>query len=83
MATIHTVEDELNNHLLELVDFFKNKGVLHRPDTKHYEQDDAAVVKARSAGYLIRRAFSYLAPEVFLRAYTAIVRPVLKYCMHA
>ncbi len=39
--------------------------------------------KARSAAYLIRRVFTYLTPEVFLKMYTALVRPVLEYCIQA
>ncbi len=52
------VEDELGSHVLEQVDSFKDLGVLHSPDMKHHEQVDAAVAKARSAAYLIRRAFT-------------------------
>ncbi len=70
-------------HGLAQVDSFKDLGVLHSPDMKHHEQVDAAVAKARSAAYLIRRAFTFLTPEVFLKAYTALVRPVLEYCIQA
>ncbi len=77
------VEDELGSHVLEQVDSFKDLGVLHSPDMKHYEQVDAAVAMARSAAYLIRRAFTYLTPELFLKVYTALVRPVLEYCIQA
>ncbi len=41
------------------------------------------MAKVRSAAYLIRRAFTYLTPEGFLKAYTALVRPVLAYCIQA
>ncbi len=53
------VEDELGSHVLAQVDSFKDLGVLHSPDMKHHAQVDAAVAKARSAAYLIRRAFTY------------------------
>ncbi len=75
------VEDELGSHVLEQVDSFKYLGVLQSPDMKHHEQVDAAVANARSAAYLIRRAFSYFTPELFPKAYTALVRPVLEYCI--
>ncbi len=50
---------------------------------KYHEQTDAAVAKARSAANLTRRAFGELTPEVFVRANTALVRPVLGYCFQA
>ncbi len=37
--------------------------------------------KARNADFLIRRVFRHLPTKVFLRAYTALVRPVLEYCI--
>ncbi len=40
-----------------LVNSFKDLGVFLTPDMKHYEQVDAAVAKARSAAFLIRRVF--------------------------
>ncbi len=48
---------------------------------KHHIQVDAAVKKARNAAFLIRRVFRHLPPKVFMRAYTALVRPVLEYCI--
>ncbi len=46
---------------------------------KHHEQVDAAVKKARNAAFLIRWLFRHLLPKVSLRAYTALVRPMLEY----
>ncbi len=65
--TILTVEKELVNHVLEQLDYFKDVGMRHRPDNKHHVYVDAAFAKVGSAGYLIRSAFTYLTPEVFLR----------------
>ncbi len=65
------------------MDSFKDMGVLHSPDVKHHEQADVSVAKARSAAYRIGRVFGYLSPEVFLRACTALVWPVLEYCNQA
>ncbi len=53
-------EDELNSHVLEQLDLFKDLEVLHSPDIKRHEQVDTAVAKAKSAACLIRRAFNYL-----------------------
>ncbi len=68
---------------MKLVKLFKDLGVIHCPDMKNHQQVGVAVAKARSAAYLIRRVFRQLCPEVFLSAYTALVRPVLEYSIHA
>ncbi len=56
-------------------------GVVLSPDSKHHIQVDATVKKARNAAFLIRRVFRHLPTKVFLRAYTALVRPVLADCI--
>ncbi len=53
------------------------------PGMKHNEQVDAARTKMRYTAYLNRRVFRHLSPEVFLRAFTALVRPVLEDCIRA
>ncbi len=60
---------------------FKDLGVVLNPTLKHHDQVDAAVKIAKNAAFLIRRAFRHLPSKVFLRAYTALVRPVLEYCI--
>ncbi len=72
------VEDELDRHVLEQVDSFRDLGVLHSLDVKHHQKVAAAVVNARSAAFLIRRVFTYPTPEVFLKANTALVRTVVR-----
>ncbi len=56
-------------------------GVALSPKVKHHDQVDAAVKKARNAAYLTRRVFRHLPTKVVLRAYTALVVPVLEYCI--
>ncbi len=48
---------------------------------KHHIQIDVAVKKARYTAFLIWRMFRHLPTKVFMRAYTALVRPVLEYCI--
>ncbi len=48
---------------------------------KNHIQVDAAVQKARNAAFLIRRVFRHRPTKVFPRANTALVRPMLEYCI--
>ncbi len=75
------VQDVLETHNLELLDAFKDLGAALSPELKHHIQFDAAVKKARNAAFLIRRVFRDLPTKVFMRAYTALVRSVLEYCI--
>ncbi len=75
--------DEQGRNAQERVNSFKKSKVILIPNMKHDEHVDEAVAKARSAAFLIRRVFHHLTPTVFLRAYTALVRPVLEYCIQA
>ncbi len=63
-----------------MLDAFMGLGVVLSPEFKHHIRVDAAVKKARNAATLIRRVFRYLPTKESLRAYTALVRPVLEYC---
>ncbi len=54
------------------------KVVVLSPELKHHIQDDVPVKEARNAAFLIRRVFHHLPTKVFLRAYTALVRPMLE-----
>ncbi len=75
------VEDELERHDFEPLDAFKDPGVVLSPELKHHIQVDAADKKARNAAFLLRWVFRHLPTKLFLRAYNALVWPVLEYCI--
>ncbi len=78
---ILAAEDELQRHDLEPLDAFKDLGDVLNPELKHHIQVDVAVKKSRNAAFLIRRVFRHLPTKVFLRANTALLQPVLEYCI--
>ncbi len=64
------------------MDSFKELCVVLIPELKHHEQVDATMKKVRNAAFL-RRVFRHLPTKVILGVYTALLRPVLEYCIQA
>lgn len=68
---------------LPLVSSAKDLGIMIDSSLKPTTQVDSAVAKARSALAFISRTFERLTPDIFLPAYSALVRPLLEYCVQA
>lgn len=58
-------------------------GVIVNSENKSTDQVTAAVKKARRMLAMLNRTFSKMSPEVFLPAYSALVRSQLEYCVQA
>ncbi len=75
------VKDELDRHVLEPLNAFKDLVVVLFLVLKHYDLVDAAVKKARNAIFLISRVFRHLPTKVFLRAFPVLVRLMFENCI--
>ena len=70
----------LNGYLLESVTEEKDLGIVISEDLKLKKNVSEAVKKANKMVGLIRNTFSYLDRNMFVKLYTAYIRPLLEYC---
>ena len=73
----------INGRLLETCSTHKDLGVTISDDLKPDEQIAKCVAKANSMVGMIRRTFSYVDNDIFLKTYKVFVRPILEYCQEA
>ena len=79
--TVHTHRYSICGREMEHVGEEKDLGVVIDSELSFDEHISAKVNKANAMVGLIRRAFSYLDPKMFLKLYTAFVRPHLEYAV--
>ena len=70
----------INGTLLTPCKTYKDLGVMVSDNLKASEQIDKCVTKANSMLGMIKRTFSTIDEEIFLKTYKAFVRPILEYC---
>ena len=70
----------IRGNLLNICKTYKDLGVMISDDSKVTAQMDRCITKANSMVGLIKRTFSYIDSELFLRVYKTFVRPILEYC---
>ena len=73
----------IQGHLLATCSTYKDLGVIVSNDLKPAEQIAKCVAKANQMVGMIRRTFSYIDKEIFLRTYKVFVRPILEYCQQS
>ena len=66
--------------LLDPCSTYKDVGVMVSSNLKPDEQIHRCVAKANSMVGMIRRTFTYIDSDIFLKTYKVFVRPILEYC---
>ena len=69
----------INGRLLEDVDTEKDLGIYISHTLKPEEQIQKCVLKANKVVGMIRRTFTFIDKDIFLRLYKTFVRPILEY----
>ena len=68
-----------NKNKLKVIEQEKDVGVIFSKNLKFDEHIDSIVKKANNVTGLIKRSFSYLDEEMFIKLYKSLVRPHLEY----
>ena len=69
-----------HNYLYHTCSTLKDLGVMISSNLKPEEQISRCVEKANSMVGMIRRTFTYVDSDIFLKTYKVFVRPILEYC---
>ena len=73
----------VNGNIIDTCTFYKDLGVIVTDDLKPTKQIDKCITKANAMLGLIKRTFSFIDEEIFLRCFKTFVRPILEYGQQA
>ena len=70
----------INGRLLDACKTYKDLGITVSDDLKAAEQISKCTTKANAMLGMIKRTFSVIDEEIFLKTFKVFVRPILEYC---
>ena len=76
----HNYLYHIQGKLLDPCSTYKDLGVMISSNLKPEEQISRCIAKANCMVGMIRRTFTYIDSDIFLKTYKTFVRPILEYC---